>query len=586
MTPHMSFFSALGAAVVTMRMPNLKLILLDGPLAGRVKELVVSANRHAVAAGVISVSNFQPDVLSPYAVAVLPDPERVGLTPQGSGLFCDSSREFWAVKSNDQNALVNLRLGDRLVVSSNELEEASLGVYQVWMNSDKALSAEFSRLFVDMMAGELIDSQVGAQVEADFRDRMTAVVKLVAAVYSAMPRAPRIGRGSLLLLHLESAFRNLLVVASGLDARADKLTPLTEAIFPSFSLPNPQSGSEFGGDSPVQEAVIRTISKNWGSSESTAQSLALVKLMRNLRNHPHATPPMYLESWLWKSFDRVRDDEGHENSFLAWQLTNGSDSKRHEGFQSRFATEGLTEQEFFEPYFDAKSIEGEWSDGSPLVDRHISGEVMLVQALRFGPVEAEFVSDELSLFIPVIPGINVALPRLSEILVTFIDKSNLKFEATSHHIDAQREVLVIRGVFKGVLSQGSEGLEFAPRVWVASIKCPQDLMQYVLPTYGRKVIMLPLSGTGFLVADGLTYQGPELFDASAAPLDQRSEYEYEIDNGSSLRVIAWSGIVPSNIKIEDPQPRDVAPDLSRRSIRLVETFTANGEPMRVIQESV
>lgn len=586
MTPEMSFFSALGAAVVTMKVPNLKLILLDGPLASRVKELVVSANRQAVTTGVISSSNFQPEVLSPYAIAVLPDPERVGLTAQGSGLFCDTSRDFWAVKINDQNALVNLRLGDRLVVSSSELEEASLGVYQVWMNSDKSLSAEFSRLFVDMFAEDLFDSQVGAQVEVDFRDRLTAAVTLVAAVYSAMARAPRIGRGSLFLLHLESAFRNLRAVASGLDARNDKFALLTDAVFPSFSLPNPQSGSEFGVDSPVQEAVIRTISKNWGSSVTTAQSLALVKLMRNLRNHPHATPPMYLESWLWTGFDRMRDDEGHENAFLGWQLINGSDSKRHEAFQSRFATEGLTEQEFFEPYFDATPIDGEWSDGSPLTERHISGEVMLVQPLRFAPAETEFVSDEVSLFVPVIPGINLAPPRLSEIVVTFIENSNLKFDATSHHIDVQREILIIRGVFRGVLSPGSEGLEFVPRVWVASIKCPHDLTQYVLPTQGRKVIMLPLSGTGFLVAEGLTYQGPELFDASAAPLDQKSEYEYEIDNGSSLRVIAWSGIAPSNIKVEDPQSRDVAPDLSRRSIRLVETLTANGEPMRVIQESV
>jgi hypothetical protein len=98
--------------------------------------------------------------------------------------------------------------------------------------------------------------------------------------------------------------------------------------------------------------------------------------------------------------------------------------------------------------------------------------------------------------------------------------------------------------------------------------------------------MLPLAGTGYLVGRGLMYLGPQAFDFAAAPLDQQSEYEYEVDDGDTFTVIAWSGVVPSNIKIEDPHARNVAPDVSRQSIRLVENLVAEGEPMRIVQENV
>lgn len=564
--------------------PSLKLVLLDEPLSDRVEKLVTSANRFALQSGKFRQSHF--DGLSPYAVAVVPDFVRTDLKHRGDGLYSNPGGDFWAVLRSNELALTPLRDVTRLVVSSSELQDASNRAFVTVMNSEMVLGSEHCQMFTDIMFEELRSLHGGGEVSDEFRLRLHYAVTLVAAVYSNMLKAPRIKRGSLHLLHLESAFDRLRAVAQGLTGHPERFSHLKDVVLPCFSLPNPQSDREFDVDLPVHDAIITTISENWGTTEFAQRSISRVKLSRNRRDHPLITPPMNLESWPWSKLDLLRADEGHGNGFLAWQLLNAADPKRADAFYSSRASAGLTEKEFFEPSVDATSIEGEWSDGSPLVDRKVSAEIVLAQAASFDAANSEFVSAEVSLFLQVVPGMNVAQSRLSEIAVIFGEKANLKFQATSYQLDSQRERLIIRGVFRGMLSPNGKELEFAPKIWPASIKCPQDLMQFVLPTVGRKVIMLPLSGTGYLVGPGLEYHGPKKFDSTAAPLDQLSEYECEMDNGDSMTVVAWSGVVPSNIKVEDPQVRDVAPDVSRKSIRLVETLVADGEPMRIVQENV
>jgi len=573
--------------------PSLKLVVLDGPLGDRTEKLVRSANRFAIETGTFKQSDF--DDLAPYAVAVLPDLERPDLKSQGNGLFCSSDREFWAVlrkakieneTGDSESPLTPLRLGKRLVVSSSELQDDSNKVFRPVMNSEMVLGSEYCEMFTDIMFRELRSLLGGGEASDDLWLQLHYAVTLVASVYTKMPPAPRLKRGSLHLLHLESAFDRLQVVADGLKGNPERFSHLKDVVLPCFSLPNPQSDREFDVDLPVHDAIITTISENWGTTEFAQRSISRVKLSRNRKDHPLVTPPMDLESWPWAKLDLLRAVDGHDNGFLAWQLLNATDPKRADAFYSSRASAGLTEKEFFEPSVDATSIEGEWSDGSPLVDRKVSVDIVLAQAASFDAANSEFVSAEVSLFLQVVPGMNVAQSRLSEIAVTFGEKANLKFQATSFQLDSQRERLIIRGVFRGVLSPNGEELEFTPKIWPASMKCPQDLRQFVLPTVGLKVIMLPLSGTGYLVGPGLEYHGPQTFDSTAAPLDQLSEYECEMDNGDSLTVVAWSGVVPSNIKVEDPQVRDVAPDVSRKSIRLVETLVADGEPMRIVQENV
>jgi hypothetical protein len=579
-----SLFSVLGEALLTREEPKLKLVLLDGPLKSRVEQLVISANRFALKSGKLTKKNF--DEFAPYAVAVIPDLEGADLTEKGAKLLCNADGDFWAVRRTDELALLPLRHETRLIVSSSELEEASNKVFVTVMNSEMVLGSEYSRMFTNIMSEGLVSVLGDGVVVGDLWLRLHFAVTLVAAVYSNMSGAPRIKRGSLHLLHLESAFDRLRAAAEGLRSHPTRLSQLTDLVLPCFSLPNPQSGGEFDVDVPVHDAIIATINKNWGTTESAERSISRVKLSRNRRDHPQLTPPMSLESWPWTELNLKRAVEGHENGFLAWHLLNTSDPKRAEAFYSPRSSAGLTEKEFFEPTVEASPIEGEWSDGKPLVDRKISVDTVIAQAVAFDAANSEFVSAEVSLFLQVVPGMNVAQSRLSDIVVSFADKANLKFQATGHHVDRQREHLVIRGVFRGVLTPKGEALEFAPRIWVASIQCPPDLMQFVLPSLGRKVIMLPLAGTGYLVGRGLTYLGPQAFDSVAAPLDQQSEYEYEVDNGETLTVIAWSGVVPSNIKIEDPKARNLAPDVSRQSIRLVENLVAEGESMRIVQENV
>jgi len=579
-----SLFSALGAAMLSKEDPSLKLVLLDEPLSDRVEKLVTSANRFALQSGKFRQSHF--DGLSPYAVAVVPDFVRTDLKHRGDGLYSNPGGDFWAVLRNNELALTPLRDVTRLVVSSSELQDASNRAFVTVMNSEMVLGSEHCQMFTDIMFEELRSLLGDGEVSDEFRLRLHYAVTLVAAVYSNMLKAPRIKRGSLHLLHLESAFDRLRAIAHGLTGHPERFSHLKDVVLPCFSLPNPQSDREFDVDLPVHDAIITTISENWGTTEFAQRSISRVKLSRNRRDHPLITPPMVLESWPWSKLDLLRADESHGNGFLAWQLLNAADPKRADAFYSSRASAGLTEKEFFEPSVDATSIEGEWSDGSPLVDRKVSADIVLAQAASLDAANSEFVSAEVSLFLQVVPGMNVAQSRLSEIAVTFGEKASLKFQATSFHLDSQRERLIIRGVFRGVLSPNGEELKFAPKIWPASIKCPQDLMQFVLPTVGLKVIMLPLSGTGYLVGPGLEYHGPQTFDSTAAPLDQLSEYGYEMDNGDSLTVVAWSGVVPSNIKVEDPQVRDVAPDVSRKSIRLVETLVADGEPMRIVQENV
>lgn len=584
MSIDLSFFSVLGAAMLSREDPNLKLVLLDGPLGDRVEKLVRSANQYAIKSGKFKQSDF--DRLAPYAVAVVPDLGRSDLKYQGNGLYCSSDRDFWAVLRKNELALTPLRDVTRLVVSSSELQDASNKTFVTVMNSEMVLKPEHSQMFTDIMFEELRSSLGVGEISDDLWLRLHYAVTLAAAVYSNMPKAPRIKRGSLHLLHLESAFDRLRALANSLKGSPDRVSQLKDVVLPCFSLPNPQSGGEFDVEIPVHDAIIATIGENWGTTEFAQRSIARVKLSRNRRNHPLVTPPMNLESWPWSKLDLLRADEGHENGFLAWHLLNTSDPKRVDAFHSARAIGGLTETEFFEPTVDATPIEGEWSDGSPLVDRRVSGEVVLAQAVSFDAANSEFVSAEVSLYLQVVPGLNVAHSRLSEIGVTFVEKSNLKFQAMSHQLDSQRERLVIRGVFRGVMAPNGDGFEFAPKIGLASIQCPQDLLQFVLPTLGRKVIMLPLAGTGYLVGSGLMYLGPTTFDSAASPLDQQSQYECEMDNGDTLTVIAWSGEVPSNIKVEDPHVRDVAPEVSRKSIRLVETLVADGEPMRIVQENV
>jgi len=580
-----SFFSALGAAMLSKASPPLKLVLLDAPLSDRVKKLVISANRFALQSGMFNPSDF--DRRAPYAVAVVPDHEGDDLEHQGDGFYSNPGRDFWAVLRSNELALAPLRKGKRLVVSCSELQDHSnKNAFRKVMNSEMVLGSEHCQMFTDIMFEELTRLLGDGEVSDDFRLQLHFAVTLVAAVYSNMPSAPRMKRGGLHLLHLESAFDRLRAVANGLTSHPERFSHLKDVVLPCFSLPNPQSGQYFDIDIPVHDAIITTISENWGTTAFAQRSVSRVKLSRNCRDHPLVTPPMDLESWPWTSLNRLRAVEGYDNGFLAWQLLNASDPKRVDAFYSSRASAGLTEKEFFEPTVDAAIIEGEWSDGSPLVDRKVSADVVLAQAVSFDAANYEFVSAEVSLFLQVVPGMNVAQSRLSEIAVTFGEKANLKFQATSYQLDSQRERLIIQGVFRGVLSPIGEELEFAPKIWPASIKCPQDLMQFVLPTVGLRVTMLPLSGTGYLVGPGLAYHGPQTFDSTAAPLDQLSEYEYEMDNGDSLTVVAWSGVVPSNIKVEDPQVRDVAPDVSRKSIRLVETLVADGEPMRIVQENV
>jgi len=564
--------------------PRLKLVLLDEPLSDRVEKLVTSANRFALQSGEFSQSDFKK--LSPYAVAVIPDHAGTDLKHQGNGLYSNPGGDFWAVLQNNQLALTPLRDFRRLVVSSSELQDDSNSTFVTVMNSEMVLGSEHCQMFTDIMFEELRSLLGGGEVSGDFRLRLHYAVTLVAAVYSNMLKAPRINRGSLHLLHLESAFDRLRAVAHGFTSHPERFSHLKDVVLPCFSLPNPQSGREFDVDLPVHDAIITTISENWGTTEFAQRSISRVKLSRNLRDHPLIAPPMDLESWPWSKLDLLRADEGHGNGFLAWQLLNANDPKRAEAFYSSRASAGLNEKEFFEPSVDATSIEGEWSDGSPLIDRKVSADVVLAQAVSFDVANSEFVSAEVSLSLQVVPGMNVAQSRLSEIAVIFEAKANLKFQATSYQLDRQRERLIIRGVFRGVLSPNGEDLKFAPKIWLASIQSPHDLKQFVLPTAGLKVILIPLSGAGYLVGRGLEYRGPQTFDSTAAPLDQLSEYECEMGNGDSLTVVAWSGVVPSNIKVEDPQVRDVAPDVSRKSIRLVETLVADGEPMRIVQENV
>jgi hypothetical protein len=84
----------------------------------------------------------------------------------------------------------------------------------------------------------------------------------------------------------------------------------------------------------------------------------------------------------------------------------------------------------------------------------------------------------------------------------------------------------------------------------------------------------------------LVYRGPTEFDASASPINQAVDYEWELYDGEKIRVIAWSSALPAAIEILDGSVQNLPVQTTKHVIRWIGELQAQGVDFELVQRGV
>lgn len=600
-----SFFELIGRSMVEFA-PDLKQIDVDKALVDPIRELVSGANSAALDAGILSRADLRLNetdgVAAPFAIAMVDETELLTLTKQtNSGLYCDESRLFWAVSRNEEQALLPFRISRRLIVAPNGLEDASNETsYIRVMNMTSVLGATPIQMLTvthevlsQIIANELLVSVADSPYTSQVRERLSYAVKVVADSYRALPRAVRLSQGGLYLKHLELAYERLRHVVVSEPDRNLVAEHLADSVFPSFSLPTPANGSYFdlddksvvGGDG-IGVQISATIRKHWEDGEKILRSSGHIQLARAVDCHPNPAPAVELLNWTWHSYNQERDASAYGSSLLGWQQFNKSASSRNLAFFSRSAPDGVSESEFFFPEPDAVQLDGVWSDGSPLIEKSLNAKIVISPSHVMAGKTLSFRSPEMMFHVPVTPAAVFTQVQLMSINLGFGQDSSLRFEVVSrvHNIAEQR--VEITGHVIDECEPNDSDYSFEPSICSLSVEHPQSLIQAVIPTLECRVLLLPPQGSGYLIGSGLIYRGPTQFDASASPINQTVDYEWELDDGEKIKVIAWSSSLPVAIELVDGSVQNLPVQTAKHVIRWVGELQAEGVDFELVQRGV
>jgi len=600
-----SFFELIGRSMVNFA-PDLKQIDVDKALVGPIRELVSGANSAALDARILSSADLRLNetdgVAAPFAIAMVDETELLTLSKQtNSGLYCDESRLFWAVSRNEEQALLPFRISRRLIVAPNGLEDASNETsYIRVMNMTSVLGAMPIQMLTvthevlsQIIANELLVSVADSPYTSQVRERLSYAVKVVADSYRALPRAVRLSQGGLYLKHLELAYERLRHVVVSEPDRNLVAEHLADSVFPSFSLPTPANGSYFdlddksvvGGDG-IGVQISATIRKHWEDGEKILRSSGHIQLARAVDCHPNPAPAVELLNWTWHSYNQERDASAYGSSLLGWQQFNNGASSRNLAFFSRSAPDGVSESEFFFPEPDAVQLDGVWSDGTPLIEKSLNAKIVISPSHVMAGKTLIFRSPEMMFHIPVTPAAVFTQVQLMSINLGFGQDSSLRFEVVSrvHNIAEQR--VEITGHVIDECEHKDSDYSFEPSICSLSVEHPQSLIQAVIPTLECRVLLLPPQGSGYLIGSGLIYRGPTQFDASASPINQAVDYEWELDDGEKIKVIAWSSSLPVAIELVDGSVQNLPVQTAKHVIRWVGELQAEGVDFELVQRGV
>ncbi len=600
-----SFFELIGRSMVDFA-PDLKQIDVDRALVGAIRELVSGANSAALDAGILSSADLglseTDGAAAPFAIAVVDETELLALSKQAnSGLYCDEARLFWAVSRNEEQALLPFRISRRLIVAPNGLEDASNETsYIRVMNMTSVLGATpiqmltvTHEVLAQIITNELLESVADSPYTSQVRERLSYAMRVIADSYRALPRTARLSQGGLYLKHLELAYERLRLVAANQPDPTRVAEHLADSVFPSFSLPTPANGSYFDPDDvPVRGGegigahISATIRKHWEVGEKILRSSGHIQLARAVDSHPNSAPAVELLNWTWHSYDQERDTSAYGSPLLGWQQFNNGASTRNLAFFSKSAPEGLSESEFFSPEPDAVQLDGIWFDGSPLIEKSLSTKIAISPSHAVSGKTLIFRSPEMTFHVPVVPGAAFSQAQLLSINLGFYQDSSLRFEVGSRVHNLAEERIEIAGHVIAECETKDSDYSFEPSICALSVEHPQGLFQVVIPTLECRVILLPPEGSGYLIGAGLVYRGPTEFDASASPINQAVDYEWELYDGEKIRVIAWSSALPAAIEILDGSVQNLPVQTTKHVIRWIGELQAQGVDFELVQRGV
>lgn len=600
-----SFFELIGRSMVEFA-PDLKQVDIDRPLVGAIRELVSGANSAALHAGILSSADLglsdTDGAAAPFAIAVVEEAELHTLLKQpNSGLYCDEARLFWAVSRNEEQVLLPFRISRRLIVAPNGLEDASNETsYIRVMNMTSVLGATpiqmltvTHEVLAKIITNELLVSVADSPHTSQVRERLSYAVKVIADSYRALPRAVRLSQGGLYLKHLEIAYERLQHVVTSQPDQNRVAEHLADSVFPCFSLPTPANGSYFDPEDKsvidgegIGEQISATIRKHWEDREKILRSSGHIQLARAVDSHPDPAPAVELLNWTWHSYDQERDASAYGSPLLGWQQFNNGVSNRNLAFFSNSAPDGVSESEFFFPEPDAVQLDGVWSDGSPLIEKSLSTKIVISPSYAVPGKSLVFRSPEMTFHVQVVPSAVFSQAQLLSINLSFEQDSSLRFEVGSRVHNLAEERIEITGHVIAECEKVDSDYSFEPSICALSVEHPQALIQVVIPALACRVILLPPSGSGYLIGAGLIYRGPTQFDASASPINQAVDYEWELYDGEKIRIIAWSSSLPAAIEIVDGSVQNLPVQTTKHVIRWVGELQAQGVDFELVQRGV
>jgi hypothetical protein len=464
----------------------------------------------------------------------------------------------------------------------------------VWLDNELpgSRSATFESLSLVFLKG-LNESfgEVGFEQESDDATRRVAsAIEYVADAYRKLGRTERGSTGSLWLQHLDVSFRRFseLVDKSGCREVADIGSVVEDLFYPSISLPNPKNGVSYQVHQRVGAAksVAEAINKFWSESDGTNRiidSLAAIDESRlNLANHDNCK----LNSLNWNSIRKTWIGKGLSSNFLSWHLheeINNGYSLPEDRLNAFF---DLTEEEFFAPLpLSPPPIDGEWCDGRPLRYEDIETDVVVLSPVFFDTHSRELISDLLQLNIFPINGQRLSKDELEEVVVVpkqaRTGAQSLVFEIKERRIDEESERVSLIGVFVRIITAQSL-FSYNPQVQVFRCHGPK-----IMSGQEMKVLMLPATGSGFLVGKTLKYYGPKRFDKEGMPIwdsddldpdTQSIEFPLERSVGDSLSVLGWSSLLPDLVKLDNAE---TSPWVDRGFLRHQWNFSARPNEQNV-----
>jgi hypothetical protein len=575
--------------------PTSKLLVLDQVLRTEARRIVVAANA-ALNRDVDELGGRKE--LYVHRAFVLDEPiqtdvELIDSVDKDRPLL--TSGNLAVLLPINQGNLVNFRDGSICITfrvpDDGSNDENS---FPVWLDNELpgSRSATFELISKVFLKG-LSESFGEVGFEQEFNDatrRVVSAIEYVAEAYRKLGRTERGSTGSLWLQHLDMSFRRFseLVDKSGSREVADVARFVEDFFYPAVSLPNPKNGVSYQIHQRVGAAksVAEAIEKFWSESDGTNRiidSLSAIDESRlTLAKHENCK----LNSLNWNSIRKTWIARGFSSNFLSWHLHEEMSDGYLPDVDRLSAFRDLTEEEFFAPLpLSPPPIDGEWCDGRPLRFEDIETEVVVLSPVFFDSNSRELSSVPLQLNIFPIPGQRLSKDELEEVIVIPKQARNgvlsLSFEVKERRFDEDLATVSLIGVFVRTIATQSS-FSHNPQVQTFRTQGPK-----VMSGQEMKVLLLPATGSGFLLGKNLKYYGPKRFDKEGMPIwdsddldpDTESiEFPLERSAGDQLSVLGWSSLLPDLVRLDNSE---ASPWIDRGFLRHQWNFSARPSEQNV-----